>query len=180
VSWWNAGDRTSATRIFSRQLLYFAVPMAVFTLGAISLWNHPVNYLAHMYKAYLANQQGELGAAAREARLAFAEMEQQLPGARKLAEIQPTSAHDAELAYLIYNHAQYAYELLPTLAGQSIDTDMRKHELADTREAIATMQRALARGGSLSYPGREQLTSDDAYETLRVWRKRVEAPRRDG
>jgi len=174
MSWWSSANTASAAKIFSRQLLYFAVPMTVFTVGALSLWNgSAANYLQHMYSAYLANQRGESPLAVQEAHLAFDDMERQLPAARKLAEIQPTSAHDAELAYLIYNHAQYAYELLPTLNGQRIDVPMRALDRQDVLEAIATLERALAKGGSLAYPGRDQLTSDDGYAALRAWRKRA-------
>jgi hypothetical protein len=148
--------------------------MTIFTIGAVSLWSGPqVNYLAHMYKAFLASQQGASETAANEARLAFIDMEKQIPAARKLAEIQPTSAHEAELAYLIYNHAQYAYELLPTLAGKPISSAMKESERVQVLDAIAVMDRALMKGGSLAYPGREQLTSDNAYNAVRAWRKRA-------
>jgi hypothetical protein len=173
-SWWSAGATTPAPKIFARQLFYFAMPMTIFTIGALSLWNGSgANYLAHMYKAHLANQHGESAIATHEAQLSYADMERQLPAARKLAEIQPTSAHDAELAYLIYNHARYTYQLLPQLTGKSVDPGMRELHRKDVLEAISVMERALARSGSLAYPGRERLTSDDAYSALRHWRQRA-------
>ena len=42
-----------------------------------------------------------------QARSALESMEWQLPLVRRLAELQPTAAREAALAFLIYNRSQY-------------------------------------------------------------------------
>jgi hypothetical protein len=175
VSWWNAGRPTASAVVLMRQLLLFGVPAAVLTIGAASVWSRDtVSYVDHMYNAFALDRDGLNTDAQREARLAFAAMEQQLPVARKLAELQPTAAREAALAYLVFNHARYAHLVVPLLDGKEPAAENRARQLAGVEEAIALLEQALNRGGPLSHAGREQLTVEEARRTLAGWRAAVQ------
>jgi hypothetical protein len=172
TSWWTGARPRSAPEMLLRQMLYFGVPMAILTWGGVAVWSHQnSNYVRHIYRAQELDSQGLRTDAVREGRLAFVAMEQQLPYARRLAELQPNSSREAELAFLIYNHARYAYLVLPSLDGR----DPRPAETASYRacvsDAVALMQSAVDRGGSLAHSGREMLTRSDAERMLASWRR---------
>ena len=86
-------------------------------------------------------------------------MHWQLPFAGRIAELQPTAAREAALAFLLYNRSQYRELVMPTLAGRS---DRRGQKRAH-RETVArpsrVLERALARGGSIGHAGREEMTT---------------------
>ncbi len=174
-SWWSNSDSThamTATRMFTRQLLYFGLPMGILTLGALSVWNADrINYVQRMYQAQRFSQQGNASAAADAARAAYATMQKQLPVARKLAELRPSAAHEAELAFLIYNESLYEHQIMPALAGRAATQAQQLQHRQNVREAADWLLRAVYRGGDLAHPGREKLTSDEASEVALSWQR---------
>ena len=174
VSWWSNARRSSAALTFGRQLLYFAVPMTILTVGALSVWNRPtLNYVEHMYRAQELNQRGAVNDAYREARLAFSQMTEQLPLARRMAELQPIPAREAELAFLIYNRSFYENLVIPALDAQQPGAEQMARHRSNVREAVAALERALAQPGSVGHPGRETMSREDAYRTLQSWRRKL-------
>jgi hypothetical protein len=170
VSWWGAKSATSRAHVFLRQLLFFGVPAAVLTVGAASIWSRDtISYIDHMYNAYALDRDGRPGDAGHEARLAFEAMQRQLPVARKLAEVQPTAARDAALAYLIFNHASYEQLVIPSLTGERSSAERQTLFFEGVEQAIFVMERALTRSGPLHHQGREQLSADEARRTLAGW-----------
>ncbi len=172
-SWTGSRPRSAAETLF-RQALYFGIPIAVLTFGAVSVWAHrDPSYVEHMYRANDLGAQGLAADAAHEGRLAFTAMEQQLPYVRRLAELQPTSSREAELAFLIYNHARYAYIVIPALDGSR--SVAREHEAgayrAGIEEAIRVLQHAVDRGGSLAHFGRDGMTAGDARGVIENWQR---------
>ncbi|MDR3415302.1 MAG: hypothetical protein P4L83_03870 [Nevskia sp.] len=171
VSWWSSGAGRGPGAMLLRQTLYFAVPMAVLTAGAVMLWTGPgVNYLRHMAQAQTFYQQGQTEPARAEARLALDSMDRQLPFARRLAALQPTSAREAALAILLYNRARYRELLLPTLDGQAPDAAALERYRAGLDEAVAALDRAIRLNGPLGQAGNEKMTEDDARRLLDKWR----------
>jgi hypothetical protein len=171
VSWWSTKNEASRWPVFLRQLAFFGIPAAVLTVGAASVWSRDtVSYIDHMYNAYALDRDGLTINAGEEARLAFEAMERQLPVVRKLAEVQPTASREAELAYLVYNHARYENLVMPSLSGKQPDAARRARQLAGTEEAISLLESAIRRSGQVDHPGREQLTVDEARRTLASWR----------
>ena len=100
-------------------------------------------------------------------------MEWQLPLVRRLAEIQPTAAREAKLAFLLYNRSQYREILIPTLTGAEIDVASLERHRAGVTEAALTLERALARGGSIGHSGREEMRREDATRTLASWKREL-------
>src|SRR5215831_10683427 len=95
ASWWQQAKLAGAGTMLLRQSLYFGLPMAILTVGAVAAWSLPrANYIEHMYGAQALSQQGNAAGAEREARIAYADMNRQLPFAAKMAELEPTSAHE--------------------------------------------------------------------------------------
>jgi len=171
-SWWTGARPRSAPEVVLRHALYFGVPMAVLTFGAVSVWSHQnPSYVEHMYRAQKLDVQGRAADAAQEARLAFSAMQQQLPYARRLAELQPTSSREAELAFLVYNHSRYAHLVIPALDGRDAGVNEAAVYRAGVEEAMRILQRAAARGGSLGHPGREAMTVDDTRRVLESWKR---------
>jgi hypothetical protein len=171
-SWWTGACPRSAPEVVLRHALYFGVPMAVLTFGAVSVWSHQnASYVEHMYRAQKLDVQGRAADAAQEARLAFSTMQQQLPYARRLAELQPTSSREAELAFLVYNHSRYAHLVIPALDGRDAGVNEAAVYRAGVEEAMRILQRAAARGGSLGHPGREAMTVDDTRRVLESWKR---------
>ena len=178
ASWWSGSRPRSAAEVALRQTLYFAIPMAVLTIGALGVWSHSnANYIQHMYRAYDLDAEGLAADAAREGRLAFIDMEQQAPYVRRLAELQPTASREAELALLIYNHARYAYRIVPALDGSEVGVNETAAYHARVEEAILILQRAIDRGGSLAHAGREGMTVEDARGMLENWKRLASASR---
>jgi hypothetical protein len=180
ASWWTDSRPRSAAEVTLRQILYFGVPMAVLTFGALVVWSHSnANYVQHMYRAQDLGTQGLAADAAHEGRLAFADMEQQLPYMRRLAELQPTASREAELAFLIYNHARYAYLVIPALDGARSGLPEQGAAVyrAGVGEAIRVLQHAVDRGGSLAHFGREGMTVEDALGMIESWKRASSAAR---
>lgn len=173
-SWWNAAGQMTATRMFSRQLLYFAVPMGILTIGAFSVWSSGnASYVEQMYRAQTLSQQGQPTAAADAARLAYARMQAQLPIARKLAELKPSSATEAELAFLIYNESLYENSIIPQLAGKQPTATQQASHRANMIEASNLLMSAVYRGGSVAHLGREQLTPEQASAIALSWQNQL-------
>jgi hypothetical protein len=169
-SWWSDSRPRAAVQVLSRQTLYFGIPLAVLTCGALSVWSHSnADYVRHMYRAHDLGAQGLAADAAHEGRQAFADMRQQLPYMRRLAELQPTSSREAELAFLIYNYARYAYVVLPALDGRDVGVKETDSYRAEVEEAIRVLQRAIDRGGSVAHYGREGMTLEDARRMVESW-----------
>ena len=171
-SWWSDSRPHAAAQVLLRQTLYFGVPMAVLTCGALSVWSHSnADYVQHMYRAHDLNAQGLEADAAREGRRAFADMREQLPYMRRLAELQPNSSREAELALLIYNHARYAHSVLPALDGRDVGAEETASYRAQVEEAIRVLQLAIDRGGSVAHYGREAMTPEDARGMVENWKR---------
>lgn len=173
-SWWSSFQPTSAIAVLSKQLLYFAVPLTLLTLGAMTVWGKATgHYVEHMYQAQALSTQGQSVAAAQQAQLAFQAMQEQLPLAAKLAELQPTASRHAELAFLIYNESLYRNRIMPALAGMpATDMQLLQHR-ARVQAAIELLSQAIADGGVLAHAGREQFTVEDARSILMSWQKQI-------
>jgi hypothetical protein len=155
-----------------RQLAYFGVPMAVLTFGAVSVWSAPVSgYLDHMLRAQSLGQQGAMVEAGAEAQRAFAAMETELPLTTRLVEIDPSSSHRAQLAFLIYNRSYYANVVLPQLEGRAAQADAIAAHRQAAAQAAEQLELALERGGSLQHPGRDEFSQADAERMVASWRR---------
>ncbi|HTE41358.1 MAG TPA: hypothetical protein VK629_11035, partial [Steroidobacteraceae bacterium] len=174
TSWWNTAVRMTAARMFVRQLVYFGVPMTLLTVGAMAAWRvQDGGYVEHMYRAQALAQQGEQSAAEDEARTAYAAMNKQLPFSAKMAELEPTAAREAELAFLIYNQSLYQHIVMPQLAGQSANVRTIAAHRDRIRQAIEVLSSAMARGTSLAHAGRERMTEEDAQRVIESWERSV-------
>jgi hypothetical protein len=174
TSWWNVARAHSPVGVLARQAAYFGVPLTALSIGAYWVLQGPgANYVGYMLRGSVLYQQGEEQHALDQARTALASMEWQLPVVRRLAEIQPTAAREAKLAFLLYNRSQYREILLPTLTGAEVDIESLARHRAGVAEAALTLERALARGDSIGHSGREEMRRDDAYRTLASWKKEL-------
>ena len=171
-SW--SSTQSSARGVLVRQLVYFALPMAILTVASLPTWSQGGDsYIAHMYRAQELNQQGFGNEAEQEARMAFQLMQRQLPLASKLVDLEPSAARRAELAFLIYNESLYENVVVPSLDGQAPNAErVAKHHDA-TRGAITVMNQAIASGASLAHAGRENFNSSDAQRIVASWEKQV-------
>jgi hypothetical protein len=169
-SWWASVGEMTAGRMFSRQLLYFAVPMGILTIGAISIWRSDQSgYVKHMYRAQTLSQQGDAQSAAQAARQAYVRMQAELPIATKLAELKPTSAHEAALAFLIYNGSLYENVVMPQLAGKQPGSEQLTAHRQSVTEAGDLLMRAVHRNGDVAHKDRESLTSEQARSIAISW-----------
>ncbi len=169
-SWWERAKPRTAVQVFLRQAAYFGIPMAVLTFGATSVWSHRhEGYTDHMYRAQMLQRSGDTRQAEQEARIAFGAMEKQIPYVRRIAELLPTSAHEAELAFLIFNDARYAHVVMPALDGRDVGRREARVYMAGVQEATQVLRSAVDRGGSLMHPGRESMTPDDAQRVIESW-----------
>ena len=172
VSWWASIKEVPAYAIFFRQVLYFGLPMGVLTLGAWMVWSRPTpNYLAHMQKADEYNRQKDRPRTLAEAQLALADLERQLPLAQKLADLEPTSSHEAEYAELIYVHSVAEEFSIPALKGERPPPDCYAVHLSRVEQAINLLEKAIQQGGPLGYPDRQNMTTADAERSLASWRR---------
>jgi hypothetical protein len=176
-SWWTAAKTLAPGSALLRQVAYFGIPMAVLTIGAISVWNEsePTS-IDSMQRAQALSQQGNVSGAVREAKRAFEAMHRELPIATRRAEIDPSSSHQAELAFLIYNHSYYTNVVLPSLAGHEVGSDAMAAHRRHAGSAADTLERAIRRGGTLAHPGREHITSNDADRLVSTWRRIAQQP----
>jgi hypothetical protein len=126
-----------------------------------------------MLRGSVLYQQGQEQQALDQARTALASMEWQLPLVRRLAEIQPTAAREAKLAFLLYNRSQYREILIPTLTGAETDSASVARHRANVAEAARTLERALARNGSIGHSSREEMRREDALRTLASWKNEL-------
>jgi len=174
-SWWSAASEMTAGRMLSRQLLYFGIPLGILTLGALSvLQGDKSSYVQHMNQAQQLSQQGKASAAAEAARHAYARMQAELPFVAKLAELKPSSSHEAELAFLLYNESLYENVVMPQLAGmQPTQAQMQQHH-HHVAQASELLMSAVYRGGDVAHPGHEALTSDQAAAVALSWQHQVQ------
>lgn len=173
-SWWDSARFASAGGVLLRQLLYFGVPMGVLTGGAVALWQQDsTSYVQQMYRAQELNQQGQADAAADMARRAYASMQAELPFAEKMADLRPSGSHEAQLAFLIYNHSLYRHLIMPALNGQTPTPDQRLSHAGETRRAANLLISALYRGDSPAHFGREQLTPEQALQVAQSWQRQT-------
>lgn len=173
-SWWSAARRISPLAIFSRQLLYFGVPMTLLTVGAMAAWRTAdTDYMQHMYGAQSLSAQGLPAQAEQEARLAYAAMNAQLPFAKKMVELQPTCAREAELAFLIYNQSLYQNLVMPQLAGErATAAHVAKHR-ERIEESASLLSNAIECSGDIAHPGRQKFTRAEAERVLASWRRQL-------
>ena len=171
-SWWSSFRGTSPQGMLARQLVYFGVPMAILTVGAVSVWSAPTtNYVDYMYRAQELSKQGSPSEIRDAATIAYAAMDEQLPVAERIAELNPTAAREAELAFLVYNHSYYEHVVLPAVAGQQLDSTAAAAHRQAANQAADLLESALNRGGSLAHPGHDAMTRDDGIRTLASWRR---------
>lgn len=176
-SWWTAAKAPAPSRVLLRQIAYFGIPMAVLTIGAVSVWSAPnVSSIDSMQRAQALSQQGNEAGAIEEAKRAFEAMGRELSVATRRAEIDLSSANQAELAFLIYNHSYYANVVLPSLAGHEVASDAMTAHRRQAAAAADTLDRAIKRGGALAHPGRENITSNDAERLVASWRRIARQP----
>ena len=172
TSWWASVREVPAYKIFARQMVYFGLPMAVLSVGAWSVWTQPApNYLAHVKLADAARTKGQPDETLRQVKLTLADLEVQLRLARKIADLNPTASHESELAELIYMRSVTQRFVLPSLNGERPTAERYREHLGQVEEAIDLLERAMKRGGSLGYPGRESMTIADADRSLLTWRR---------
>jgi hypothetical protein len=178
-SWWDLARQRSIAMVALRQCLYFGAPLTVLTVGALWVWNGPgSNYVGHMMRGELAYRQGAVAQSVEEAKSALASMEWQLPAAARLAELQPTAAREAALAFLIYNRSRYVEIVLPMLAGNEPGaTELARHR-ENISQAAALLEQALQDGGPLLSPSRERMNPDDGRRALQSWRSELADLRR--
>ena len=170
----NVGERRSILSTLLRQALYFGVPLAIVSVGAFAALNGPgTDYVGYMLRGHVLFQEGREDEALQQARLAVTSMEWQLPLARRLAELQPTSAREAALAFLIYSRSNYVENVIPALTGGEVGTQRRARHRERVAEASEILERALARGGSIGHSGREEMRREDAEKTLASWRREL-------
>lgn len=171
-SWWaNAGTRP-AVAVFARQVAYFGIPMSILTFGAVSVWSAPAtSHIQHMTQAQSFAQQGDLDAAGAQARRAFATMRSELDLTRRLVELDPSAAHRAQLAFLIYNHSYYEYIVLPQLDGRGVSADALVAYRSAAAHAAEQLTLAIERGGRLNHPGRDTFERIDAERMIASWRR---------
>jgi hypothetical protein len=175
VSWGAATQAAGPGVMLRRQLLYFGLPLALLTAGALATWSTDrTSYAQLMLAAQHAADQGHYEAAADAARFAAARMSAELPVVRRMAEWQPTAARRAELAFLVYNQAMYEEQVLPALAGAPQDASRTRRFAERVAEAAHLLERALASEGALAHPGREHFSREDAQAVLSSWRLRLE------
>jgi hypothetical protein len=173
-SWWAAAKKTGFGAMALRQVAYFGIPMAMLTTGAIAAWSSPApNYLQHMYAAQSLSEQGRGADAQQEARLAYADMNTQLPFAQKMVELERTPARQSELAFLIYNQSLYQNMVMPQLGGRQVDAGDRAAHKENIRTAVSLLTQALNSDASIAHPGRERLTRDEARAILANWRAKL-------
>lgn len=174
ASWWAGAKSMTPLRMVARQTLYFGVPLAILTVGALSLWGDAgTSYVQHMLNAQQRSEAGDLRAAAIEAQRAEERMQATLPMVRRMAELAPTAAREAELAFLVYNKAFYEEQVLPSLSGRYVGADARERLRAAAQEAALLLESALARGGRVAHAGRDTLTREQAEAVLQSWRRQA-------
>jgi hypothetical protein len=170
TSWWNLARARSPAGVLARQGAYFGVPLTILSFGAYFVLQGPgANYVGYMLRGSVLYEQGQEQQALDQARIGLESMEWQLPLVRRLAEVQPTAAREAKLAFLLYNRSQYREILIPTLTGAEVDLEGPARHRADVAEAVITLERALEREGSIGHSGREEMRREDAYRTLASW-----------
>jgi len=173
-SWWDAVAALSPLKVLSRQLIYFGVPMAVLTWGAMQVWQGSgQSYIQQMYRAQALSQQGDYQTAAEMARAAYGSMQAEMPLAEKLAEIKPTSANEAQLAFLVYNESLYRNQIMPALDGINPSPMQVQNHVENIRLAIELLESALQKSTSLAHPGREHLSRADAEAIAMSWRRQL-------
>jgi hypothetical protein len=176
TSWWNAARAHSPAGVLARQAAYFGVPLAILSAGAYFVLEGPgANYVGYMLRGSVLYSEGREQDALDQARTALESMEWQLPLVRRLAEIQPTAAREARLAFLLYNRSQYREVLIPTLTGAEVGMESLARHRAQVAEAVLALERALSRGGSIGHSGREEMRREDAYRALAGWKRELGA-----
>jgi len=174
TSWWSLVQARSPLGVLARQAVYFGVPLTILSAGAYLVLEGPgANYVGYMLRGSVLYSEGQERQAMEQARSALASMEWQLPLARRLAEVQPTAAREAKLAFLLYNRSRYREILIPTLTGGAVSADSLTRHRNNVAEAVRTLERALERGGSLGHSGREEMRREDAIRALWSWKKEL-------
>lgn len=175
ASWWSAGAPHGPVATLARQALYFGVPLAILSAGALVVLEGPGrDYTGHMLKAQQAYQAGRADDALGEARAALASIDWQLPLAARLAELRPTAERESHLAFLTYNGARYREILIPQLIGEPIDAAALGRYRAGIEAAIDLLQSALDRGGAIGRTsGDAERDRADGLRTLAAWRKEL-------
>ncbi|MES2825302.1 MAG: hypothetical protein V4732_16990 [Pseudomonadota bacterium] len=175
LSWWSSAARTSAGTMFLRQLLYFGLPMGILTAGALSVWSSGnTSYVKQMYQAQKLSQQGQADAAAQAARQAYASMQAELPFAEKMVDLKPSSANQAQLAFLVYNESLYKNRIMPALAGLNPTSNQQQAHIVQIRRAVELLQNAVLRGEAVAHVGREQLTQEEVRNIMLSWQRQAQ------
>lgn len=169
-SWWRGNAASVSPRaMLLRQFAYFGVPMLLLTIGTMSVWTAPsTSSVVHMQRAQALSEQGHDVEAGREARLAYASMQKELAVARRVVTLNPTAAHEAELAFLIYNESYYANVVLPLI---NVATVNRAAHRVAAAQAADLLQHAAGSGAPLAHRGRQSMTRPEALDVLARWRR---------
>lgn len=174
-SWWNNAVQITAGRMLLKQLVYFGLPMGILTVGAVSVWDAGnTSYMQYMYQAQALSQQGQASAAEEAARKAYASMKTELPFAKKMVDLKPNSANQAQLAFLVYNESLYENRIMPSLAGVNPTASQQQSHLSAIRNAVELLQNAVMRGEALGHPGRDDFTADEAEKIIKSWRRQAQ------
>lgn len=170
LSWWTAVREISARAILLRQVVYFGLPMAALTLGAWMMWREPlIDPRPHVQRANELYRRREFPAALREAELGIAAMDRLLPLEQKIADLQPTAAHRAELALLRYQRSFFRELLVPLLRRTPSTAEQVARHRGEIEAAMRLLTLAAEQGGSLAHRGQETLTADDAFAVVGHW-----------
>lgn len=173
-SWWNNAAVLSPGAVLVRQLIYFGLPMAILTWGALQVWQGSgQSYIQQMYRAQMLSQRGEHTAAADMARKAYASMQKEFPLAEKLLELRPSAANHVQLAFLVFNESLYRNQIMPALDGINPTSMQVQNHVENIRLAIELLESALQKSTSLAHPGREQLSRADAEAIVMSWRRQL-------
>lgn len=169
TSWWNRTSVASVMRTFSRQFLYFAIPM-FFVLGTwwVTQQKKSEGPLKQAGRAYQLRQDGHIEESRKLAGVAIDQLEQQLELESEMIEIRPQAKHYVYAAELIYAISLTKNEI-DLGQGQTVDPDSA-HGRA-IRETIVTLEQALELPGPFKHPERSEADREQV-ETMLTERRR--------
>lgn len=165
-----ARENDTPRLVLLRQTLYFGLPLAVLTAGAVAVWDGShASYVGHMLRAHVLSQEGDVEAARKEALEAYAAMDRQLPIERRMIALQATASRETSLALLIYNHSRFEHLVLPALEGRPTSAESRREHLEQVASAATLLERALSRGPPLTSTPQQRMSAQDAQRLLQSW-----------
>jgi hypothetical protein len=88
-------------------------------------------------------------------------------------EIQPTSANQAQLGFLLYNKSLYENLIMPSLAGHASSSAQRQAHADNISKAAQLLLDAVYQGGTVAHAERETLTAEQAQAVAFSWRAQL-------